>query len=278
MSRLLAILCLLAGLGGCASMVSQRLADGLSRAMLDQNDPATVRDGAPAFLLLIDGMIEQDPDDPAMLLAGARLHGAYSSAFVTDPERARGMARKARGYARQALCAQAARLCAALDAPYAEFERALRGTDAAQVPVLYGYATAWANWIQAAGDWRAIAELPKVQALLERVVALDEGYEQGGAHLYLGVLASLRPPALGGRPQAARRHFERALELSAGRNLMVKVLYAKHYARQVFDRELHDRLLREVLEAPAEAPGLTLINTLAKEQARTLLAGAPDYF
>lgn len=266
-------------LGGCVSTAGQRLADGLSRAILDQDDPSTVRDGAPAFLLLIDGMIDQNPDDPALLLAGARLYSAYSSAFVEDPERARTMARKARGYARSALCAQAGRLCAALDAPYPEFAHALEGTNAGQVAVLYGYAAAWAGWIQTAGDdWKALADLPKVQALFERVLALDEAYEQGGAHLYLGVLASLRPPALGGRPQTARRHFERALELSAGRNLMAKVLYAKHYARQVFDRTLHDRLLREVLEAPAEAPGLTLINTLAKDQARALLAGGPDYF
>ena len=75
-----------------------------------------------------------------------------------------------------------------------------------------------------------------------------------------------------------RRHFERALELSEGKNLMVKVLYARHYARLVFDRELHDRLLREVLAAPAEAPGLTLINTLAQRQAKELLAGSADYF
>ena len=39
-----------------------------------------------------------------------------------------------------------------------------------------------------------------------------------------------------------------------------------------------DRLLQEVLAADPRAPGLTLGNTLAQEQARQLLDGADDYF
>ena len=59
---------------------------------------------------------------------------------------------------------------------------------------------------------------------------------------------------------------------------MAKVLYARQYARLVFDRELHDRLLDEVVEADPEAPGLTLGNTLAQDEARGLLTDADEYF
>jgi hypothetical protein len=59
---------------------------------------------------------------------------------------------------------------------------------------------------------------------------------------------------------------------------MAKVLYARQYARLVFDRPLHDRLLNEVVAADPEAPGLTLGNTLAQEQALLLLASADEYF
>ena len=55
-------------------------------------------------------------------------------------------------------------------------------------------------------------------------------------------------------------------------------MYAEQYARLMFDRDLHDRLLNEVLEAPALADGLTLMNTVAKEQAQQLLESADDYF
>ena len=113
---------------------------------------------------------------------------------------------------------------------------------------------------------------------MHRVLQLEEGHMQGGAHLYLGVLSILLPPALGGRPDAARHHFERAIELSDGRNLMVKVMYARHYARMLFDRPLHDRLLQEVLAADPHRPGYVLINTMAQQQARKLLQTAPEYF
>ncbi len=113
---------------------------------------------------------------------------------------------------------------------------------------------------------------------MERVLELEPDHADGGPHLYLGVLLTQRPAHLGGKVEEARAHFERALELSGGLNLMAKVLYARQYARLVFDRPLHDKLLHEVVTAKSEAPGLTLSNTLAQEQARILLADADDYF
>ena len=83
---------------------------------------------------------------------------------------------------------------------------------------------------------------------------------------------------MGGRPEVGRRQFERAIELSSGEYLMAKVLFAEQYGRLVFDRELHDRALNEVLESNPRIDGLTLINLLAQEQARELLASADDFF
>jgi hypothetical protein len=96
--------------------------------------------------------------------------------------------------------------------------------------------------------------------------------------LYLAVLASLLPTAMGGDAVSAKQHFEQALSLSLDKNLMVKVLYAKHYARMVFDRPLHDRLLNEVLKSSITQENLTLINSLAQQQAKQLLKSAETYF
>lgn len=267
------------GLVGCASMASRGLADNLSQSIRNQDDPETVRAGAPAYLLLLDGMIQDAPDDPALLMAGSRLYGAYAAVFVEDPERARRLSAKALDYGRRALCERRADICAVEDKPLDTFVSAVDATTADDLPALYTYTTAWAGWIQArSDDWQALADLPKLEALLVRVVTLDEGYDGGQAHIYLGVLATRLPPSLGGKPEEARAHFEQAIALSDGRNLMAKVEYARRYARLVFDRELHDRLLREVLAADPQAPGLTLSNTLAQKQAQELLAGADDYF
>ena len=96
--------------------------------------------------------------------------------------------------------------------------------------------------------------------------------------MYLGIFSTLLPPALGGKPEVGRSHFERAMEISGNRNLMVKVTYARRYARMVFDRELHDRLLKEVLAADPHVPGHVLVNVVARQRARELLEGADDYF
>jgi hypothetical protein len=261
------------------SSATAGLTDSLSAAVLNQNDPETVRAGAPAYLLLVDGLIADNPDDLDLLLAGARLYSSYAGAFVNDPERAARLALKGRDYGWRALCRSDRRACDSWSAPYAEFEKVISSMGPRQVPVLYGAGAAWATWIRAASDdWSAVADKARVDAMMQRVVALDGSYDDGGAFLYLGILATLLPEAMGGRPEDGRAAFERVIELSDGRNLMAKVLLADRYARLVFDRKLHDRLCREVIGADAEAPGLTLVNTLAQAEARRLLADSADYF
>src|SRR5690606_3005870 len=134
-----------------------------------------------------------------------------------------------------------------------------------EIDLLYAYAVSWLSHLDATSeDWSAVAELPWAEAALERVLAVDDDYSAGAEDGYLGTLNALRPPALGGEPDVAQGYFERAIELSEGRDLSVKVEYARRYARLVFDQELHDSLLEDVLAAPTDAPGLTLFNALAK--------------
>jgi len=267
---------------GCTVLVSNAtsgLADDVSSAIVDQPDPLLVRDGGPAYLILIDGLIAGSPNNEELLLAGARLYSSYASAFIEDPLRSSALNAKARSYGERALCIKDEALCASIVGPFDAFETELQQTGPGDLPALYGFGTAWAGWIQAnSSDWNAVADLPKVQALMERIIALDDGYDQGGAHLYLAVLYTLRPAQMGGLPDIGRAHFEKAIELSNGRNLMAKVYFAENYARLVFDRELHDQLLLEVVEAEPAAPGYTLSNTLAQERAQALLADADEYF
>lgn len=267
---------------GCASLVSSAtsdMADNISLAISNQNDPATVRDGAPAYLIMIDGLIEGDPQNRDLLLAGARLYGSYTAAFIEDEPRARRLADKALSYARRALCIDVVEVCEVVDSKLDQFEASLAETGPSDLKSLYSFSAAWASWIQVnASDWNAVADLSKVTALFERCLVIDETHDNGGAHIYLGVLKSLLPAAMGGKPELARAHFERANEIAGGHNLMIKVLMAKHYARNVFEKELHDSLLIEVESAPADYPGYTLINTLAKNEAEQLLAESDDFF
>lgn len=277
----LIFLCLLS-LSGCASMISSatsKMADNINLAIRNQDDPETVRDGSPAYMLMIDGLIEGDPENEDLLLAGSKLYGSYASAFVIDPARAQRLADRSLEYARRALCLELPAVCQASGEKLNLYEASLASVSRRDLGILYTYAVAWAGWVQAnSSDWNAVADLAKVTASFERCLQLDETYDDGGAHLYLGVLKSLLPPAVGGKPELARAHFERARSLSRGENLMVNVLMARHYARLVYDQELHDTLLLEVKAARADYPGYTLINSLAKIEADQLLAGSEDFF
>ncbi len=273
---LVAILVLVTG--ACSSFAS-RLADDLSGAIQAQDDLATVRDGAPAYLLMVDGLIEGYPKSVTLLMAGARMYGSYASAFVEEPKRARRLSERALHYARRALCIEEKRLCLASSEPYEQFVAELEKLSVSSVEVLYMFVSAWAAWLQThSDDWEAIAELPKIRAGMLKVIALQDDYENGEPHVYMGVIETLLPPALGGKPEVARAHFETAIEQSQGKNLMVKVLFARHYARLVFDRELHDELLQSVVASDLYDPSYTLVNTLARSQANELLATADDYF
>lgn len=278
----LLLLTLLAALTGCGRIVTSAandLATNLSTAIANHDDPATVSAGGPAYLLMLDGMIHGDPQNEALLLKAASLYSTYVAAFVDDPQRARRLSTKALGYAERALCLHHADDCGLRQAPFESFQGRVQTVAREEVPFFYTLGSTWAGWIQAhKEDLEAVADIARVEAIMQRIVALDEHYRDGGAHRYLGVFAILVPPALGGRPEEARHHFERAIALSEGRNLMSKVVYAQQYARMMYDRELHDRLLREVLAADPGVPGLVLENTLAQERARKLLASADAYF
>ena len=282
-ARLTLILLVSLACTACASLISSvtsGVAENVTLAILNQDDPGVVRDGAPAYLIMIDGLIEGDPENSELLRSGAKLYGSYTAAFlIEEPERARRLANKSLEYARRALCVDVESVCAALDGRTDAFIEILSTTDQRDLPSLYEFAAAWSGWIRLnSSDWNAIANVSKVTALFEQCLILDETWDGGGAHVYLGVIKSFLPANLGGKPEQGRQHFEKAIEISSGQNLMISVLMAEHYARNIFDQELHDSLLNSVIEAPAESPGYTLINTLAKEQAQKLLAESGEFF
>ena len=280
--RLAVVVCAALLLSGCMSMVSSftaGFAQDLGDSILDNPDVEMVQQGAPAYLLLMDALAARSPDNPDVLIQSARLKSAYAAAFVSDADRARLLTGKALADMERAVCLQFRTACDLRTRPFEDLEAWLAGRTVSDVPMLYQLATVWASWIQAnSDDFAAIAELGRVKALMQRVAELDEGYDYGGPQLYLGVFETLLPPSMGGRPEVGRSHFEKAIALSQGRFLMSKVMFAEQYARLLFNRELHDRLLEEVLAADPNVPGLTLINAVAQRRARELLDSADEYF
>jgi hypothetical protein len=125
----------------------------------------------------------------------------------------------------------------------------------------------------------ALAELPRVEAIMERVLKLDEAFYFGGPHLFKGILLATRPPVAGGDLARSKLHFQKAIEYSNDQFLLSRVYYADIYARRVLDRELYVTTLKKVLETPVDkVPEMTLLNTVAQRRAEKLLNEVEEYF
>lgn len=280
--RLIFIITFGLSLTSCSSMISSatsKMAKNLSSAITNNDDLETVKAGAPAYLLMLDSFIEGDPEDSNMHVAAAKLYSAYAGVFVKDEQRAKRLTQKSLDFALQANCLILKERCNLKSMPFKKFEQIIDQFEKIHINHLFTLGTSWAGWIQRRrGDWNAAADLARITKIMNHALKLDERYQSGQIHLYLGVLNTLLPPALGGKPEIGKKHFEKAISYSSNKNLMAKVIFAEKYARLVFNQELHNKLLKDVLNSEPRAKGFTLTNMLAQQRAKELLESGKEYF
>ena len=267
----------------CAPIVSNitdNLARNLSDAVLNQEDPKIVRDGAPAYLLLLDSLVAGNPENPVILSSASDLYTSYSAIFVNDANRSKILSERALKYSKKALCISYEDSCNWDDYSFDDFNLSLDDFDMKHSDLLLTYSTSYLVYIRShSNDWNAIARLPYIESALEYYVEKIPDTENiDSVYTYLGILSTLLPPALGGDYEKGKRYFENAIEFSGDQNLSAKVEYALSYARPLYDRELHDKLLLEVISSNPVKKNYTLLNVIAKEQASSMLEDADEYF
>ena len=270
-------------ISGCSQIINSQLnnfADDLSDTIMNHEDPATIAAATPTLLVIVDSLASGNRASADMQLAAAEMYGAFSNAFIgDDPSRQKVLSRRGLDFAEKGSCNKHRRWCGVTRLSRDEFNDFVDSLGKKDVAVAYALASSWLGYIQAhSDDWGVVADLARAKTLLEFVVEYDETHDNAGGHLFLGAIATTLPPSMGGQPDVGKAHFERTLQLTEGRHLLAKVEYARRYARTMFDQELHNRLLNEVLEADIHEPGLTLMNAWAKQQAEKLLAEESDYF
>ena len=270
-------------LSGCSPIVNNvtdNLANNLTAAVLNQTDPKIVREGAPAYLLLLDSFIEGSPANPNVLSAAADLYASYTGIFVEDDNRSKILSERALNYSKQALCLIYKSSCQWDSYSYDDYVSDLKNIKPKYSDFILTYSISSLVYIRAhSEDWNAIARLPHIEASLVHYLKISANKANlDSVYTYLGVLSTLRPPALGGDFEKGKMYFEKAIDFSGGENLNAKVEYAIGYARPLYDRELHDQLLNEVIASNPLKENYTLINVLAIKQAQNLIETADDYF
>jgi len=296
-SVLLAALALLSGCKSVALKFAADAAAGTGDNYAKDDDPELVRAAVPFGLKTMEGVLDEKPRHEGLLTALTSGFTQFSYAFVqTDADiadlggkleearagrdRARRLYVRGREYGLRGLDVRRSPLGASLRAGGDKARAALAKAQKGDVPLLYWTASAWVLSIAAnKADMAAIAELPTPIAMMERALALDEGWNDGSIHEFFVAYDATRSAAEGGGPDRAKAHLDRALALSMNKKLGPRVSWAEGVLVQRQDRDEFVRVLQEVLRAdPGEVPRFRLGNLIAQKRAKALLAHVDDLF
>jgi len=250
--------------------------EDMSSVVNMSNDVDLIRDGLPASLIQMDGFIKSDPNNK-LLLKAAESYFGYAFSFVEDVNRPRASALylKAREYALRAL-----KKYRQFDEQAPDLNDMLANCGKQDVPALYWAAGSWLAWIGLNVDNpEAIMDIPKVEAMLDRVIELDETYYYGMAYAMLGGLYASQPKNMGGNPEKANKQFQKAFNISGSKLLAAQLMYAKFYAVQIQDKALFVNTLSEIIATPVNFfPERNLANEVAKRKAKDLLEKVDTLF
>lgn len=255
-------------------------------------DPELIRDALPFGLKTMETLLETVPEHRGLLLTACQGYTQYAYAFVQlDAEqiesadyegasvmkqRALKLFLRARAFGLRGLEVKRRGLAARLPSRPDSAVRALRRED---VPLIYWTAAAWGSAINLGKDRPDLtADIAVVKALIQRGLELDEGFDGGALHEAMIVMESL-PPAMGGSPERARRHFGRAVELSRGERPGPYVTLAQNVSVAAQDRrEFRELLDRALAVDPEKNPSNRLATLLIQRKARNLLARQDELF
>ena len=258
---------------------------------LSEEDPELARDSLPFLLKTIESILDAEPEQDQALVFACSGFTLYGNAFLqVDADLAEwddyGRALELRDRA-AAYYVRARNYCLrSLELRYDGLAEGLRQdptialtvTDGDDVEVLYLLGAAWGLAIANTMLPELVADLPAVRALLARALELDEDYNRGAVHGALIILESL-PAEVGGSPQRAREHFDRAVELSDGLDASPYVSYATGVLQPSEERAEWERLLRLALAVdPDEDTSLRLLNLINQRRAQSLLDHADELF
>lgn len=267
-----------------ASSIGDALAGG-GDAYASDDDIDLVGTATPFGLKTIESLLGTVPEHHGLLLAAARGFTQYGYVWVQTPAeqmeerdvrtayaqyaRARKLYLRAREYGLRGLGVTHV-------AMRADPAAALARTTREDVPLLYWTALAWGAAISLSKDDPAtIAGLPAVDALVRRAAELDIDWDYGALRGFLIGYELNRPNAAPDAIARARRHFERAVELSAGQQAAPFVALAESVAVARHDRREYEALLQQALAVdPDGRPEWRLANLVMQRRARWLLARA----
>lgn len=257
------------------------------------DDPELVAQATPFALKTIDSLINAEPKNPKLLLAGCSGYTQYAYAFVDQPAqmnpdlkpeqvqaahmRAMKLLARANAYCQRGLDAKHEGFTAALQK---DPGAALKQLEKEDVPLIYWSAASLALQVAGQKDQpRFLSQLPRVGELGARALELDEAWDHGSLHELMEAYEASRPATMGGSEAKAKEHMQLALKESENKKLGPLVTWAEDVTVQKQDKAEFNKLLDQVLAFDVDsAPEYRLSNVLAQRRAAYLKAHAEDLF
>ena len=272
-------------LGGCVQTIAIRTVGGIldygMESFYEEPDLQLARESLGSNLKLIEALVKGDPENAHLLLMASQGFSAYALAFVEDDsaQRAAQLYLRGRDYALRVL-KDDEDFASALRSDVSTFRESLGTLGDDDVPAIFWAAFGWGSAINLSRtDPDAIADLPRVNAMMEFVAEHNRSYYYAGALVFLATMDAVTPVMLGGNPERAKALFDEALVLTQEKFLITLVYYAQSYAMQTLNEDLFNELLDKVDRTPLDVlPEARLPNVVAKEKAKRLRAQALGYF
>jgi len=278
-------------------MAIKSVANGLSgessSIFASDDAPEFVREAVPFGLKFNEALLSEVPDHKGLLLKTASGFTQYAYAFMqldadfldeSDHSRAdnlRNQARRlylrSRDYAARGLEVDHPGFMAGL---LSDHSAALEPMTPKDVPYLYWIGVSWAAAISLSKtDLDMLSQLYLVEALMKRALELDPDYHNGALHEFFIAFDGSRPEAMGGSIARARKHFNRAVELTKGAKASPYVSLAENVSVRLQDIEEFNSLISKALSIDPDAePRFRLENILSQRRASWLKAHVVDLF
>ena len=288
------------GAGGCNGLVTGKLADALGGSgtgFASDDDPELVAGAVPFALKTMEQLLPEQPKHVGLLTSLTSGFTQYGYAFVQQDAdrledkditlatakriRARRLYLRARDYGLRGLEVNHEGLTRKLlDTKHEGLPAALAPLDKDDLPLLYWTAAAWALAISDGKDnMPLVAQLPSVEAMMTRALAIDESWDEGSIHEFWVAYDGGRSEADGGGAKKAQAHLDRARALSHGKKLGGLVSYAESVSVSAQDKATFRKLLDEVVAFDADTdPPHRLANLIAQQRARWLLERQTELF
>ncbi len=255
-------------------------------------DPELIRAAVPFSLKLIESLLAENPRHEGLLLAAARGFTQYGYAFVQEDAdeledtdkvastalraRAAKLYLRARNYGLRGLEVKHPGFAERLKANPKEAVKELKKSEAA---MMYWTAISWGAALSASHDFMMFPEIPRFEALIDRVIEVDEAFDQGTVHTFLITYEMSRLNAKPNRIALAKEHFDRAMALGGGNQAGPLVAYAENVLVAQKNKTEFQNMLRRALRIDInKSPENRELNLVSQKRARWLLSRTDKLF